>query len=175
MKKRTPPPLVLDVRPLLQKGGSPCKPIDDAVASLKPGQAFVLRVPFEPYPLYTKLGDAGFSHKSRQMEDSTFQIEFRKTRSSTRAPKSCGCAHAEEAVGEEIRIDARGLQPPEPLMRAMEALSMLPRGKTLVLQTKFKPIPLFGLLENREMAYDCTELPDRTFETKIWHPKDSPS
>lgn len=72
-------PLVLDTRPVFQRGESPCGAIDDAVAQLAPGQTLVLLVPFEPVPLYTKLGAQGFSHKPTQNEDGTWRIEFRKS------------------------------------------------------------------------------------------------
>ena len=48
-------PLVLDVRPIFARDGSPCSTIDEAVASLSPGQVFVLVAPFEPAPLFAKL------------------------------------------------------------------------------------------------------------------------
>jgi hypothetical protein len=53
-------PLVLDVRPIFAQVGSRCTTIDDAVASLTPGQAFVLLVPFEPALLFGKLEAEGF-------------------------------------------------------------------------------------------------------------------
>ena len=72
-------PLVLDTRPIFERGETPCHAIDEAVAKLMPGQAFVVLVPFEPVPLYAKLGREGFTHSSAQLEDGTWQIEFRKT------------------------------------------------------------------------------------------------
>jgi uncharacterized protein (DUF2249 family) len=71
-------PLVIDVRPVLQMGATHCRTIDDAVMSLKPGQPLVLLVPFEPVPFYSKLGREGFSHRSRQLDDGTWRVEFRK-------------------------------------------------------------------------------------------------
>ena len=69
-------PLVLDVRPIFAQGGSPCINIDDAVASLLPGQSFVLLVPFEPAPLFGKLGAKGLTGKSELQPDGTYRIEF---------------------------------------------------------------------------------------------------
>jgi uncharacterized protein (DUF2249 family) len=69
-------PLVLDVRPIFAQGGSPCGTIDDAVARLGPGQALVLLVPFEPAPLFGKLGARGFTHKSEVQADGSYRIEF---------------------------------------------------------------------------------------------------
>jgi uncharacterized protein (DUF2249 family) len=71
-------PLVLDTRPIFARGDTPCQAIDDAVASLIPGQPLVITVPFEPVPLYTKLGNQGFSHQTKALNDGSWQVEFRK-------------------------------------------------------------------------------------------------
>jgi hypothetical protein len=71
-------PLVLDTRPIFAKGETPCGAIDQAVANLIPGQPLVLLVPFEPVPLYVKLGKEGFSHGPAQFDDGVWRIEFRK-------------------------------------------------------------------------------------------------
>ena len=44
-------PLILDTRPVFARGDTPCQAIDDATASLIPGQPLVFIVPFERYPL----------------------------------------------------------------------------------------------------------------------------
>jgi uncharacterized protein (DUF2249 family) len=71
-------PLLLDTRPIFARGEKPCKAIDDAVASLLPGQRLVLLVSFEPVPLYAKLGNQGFSHHADELTDGTWRVEFRK-------------------------------------------------------------------------------------------------
>ena len=72
-------PLQLDTRPIFARGDTPCQAIDDAAASLTPGQPLVLIVPFEPIPLYAKLGKEGFTHQAKQLADSSWHVEFRKT------------------------------------------------------------------------------------------------
>jgi len=87
-------PLVLDTRPIFAAGQTPCAAIDEAVASLIPGQPFVLLVPFEPAPLYSKLGNEGFSHHAQQLEDGAWRIEFKRSATGSPAPPSpCGCSH----------------------------------------------------------------------------------
>jgi ribose transport system permease protein len=49
-----------------------------AVNQLRPGQPLVLLVPFEPVPLYTKLGNAGFSPTTSRTEDGAWRVEFRR-------------------------------------------------------------------------------------------------
>ena len=88
-------PLVLDVRPLLAAGESPCGAIDTAVAQLIPGQLFVLLAPFEPRPLYAKLGQQGFTHQTKPLEDGSWRVEFRRNGpapvSGPTAEAGCGC------------------------------------------------------------------------------------
>jgi uncharacterized protein (DUF2249 family) len=87
-------PLVLDVRPIFAQGGSPCTTIDDAVASLRPGQTFVLLVPFEPAPLFGKLGAKGLRGKSELQADGSYRIEFtpgEPVPSGAAAVGGCGC------------------------------------------------------------------------------------
>jgi len=71
-------PVVVDTRPIFGRGETPCGAIDEAIESLIPGQPLVLLVPFEPAPLYHKLGAQGFSHKAAKEDDGTWRIEFRK-------------------------------------------------------------------------------------------------
>jgi len=88
-------PLVLDVRPVFAQGGSPCTTIDDAIASLAPGQSFVLLVPFEPAPLFAKLGAKGFRHTSQLQPDGSCRIEFTPggpVLAGVTADVGCGCA-----------------------------------------------------------------------------------
>ena len=48
-------------------------------------------------------------------------------------------------------LDARGLPPPEPMERALDALAALPPDDRLVLRLPRQPFPLFDLL--RRMGY----------------------
>lgn len=85
-------PHLLDVRPILAAGGTPCGAIEGAVAKLIPGQSLVVLVPFEPVPLYTKLGMCGFSHDARQLEDGTWRVEFKPgTEADADKFEACGC------------------------------------------------------------------------------------
>lgn len=168
-------PLVLDVRPVFASGGSPCSMIDEAVGRLKPGQAFVLLVPFEPRPLYAKLGREGFTHRAEEAGDGSWRIEFQRSGSvaATSAHSSCGCEGkaAGTTVGSvgDISIDVRGLEPPEPLVKALEKVGQLQKGRKLVMRSDRKPLHLFTELENRGFTYDCNEQPDHSFITEIRH------
>ena len=83
-------PLVLDTRPIFDRGETPCEAIDESVNQLKPGQDFIMLVPFEPVPLYAKLSQLGFSHQSKQTEDGAWRIEFKKTGEASGEYVPCG-------------------------------------------------------------------------------------
>lgn len=83
-------PLLLDVRPLFAAGETPCAAIESAMGQTQVGQTLVLLVPFEPVPLYAKFGRAGFRHQSRQEEDGTWRIEFRREAAGAGAV-ACAC------------------------------------------------------------------------------------
>lgn len=68
--------VVLDVRPIFERGETPCTAIDEAAAQVGPGQKLILLAPFEPVPLYAKLGRQGFRAAPRAEADGSWRIEF---------------------------------------------------------------------------------------------------
>ena len=65
-------------------------------------------------------------------------------------------------------IDARGLQPPEPFERVMEALTELALGDKVKLIINQEPRPLFRFLERNRYAYEMENFDDGRFEILIW-------
>lgn len=87
----------LDVRPILAAGGSPCGPIEQAISKLIPGQSLVILVPFEPIPLYTKLGMCGFGHEAEQLPDGTWRVVFKpNSQADPEKFQPCGCGGHED-------------------------------------------------------------------------------
>ncbi|QKS30486.1 MAG: hypothetical protein FAZ92_03620 [Accumulibacter sp.] len=69
----------------------------------------------------------------------------------------------------DIVIDARGLEPPEPMVRTMEALDHLePAGKLLVLLPR-EPFPLYRALEINGFSWQTEHQPDGTVTVLIEH------
>jgi len=66
-------------------------------------------------------------------------------------------------------IDARGWEPPEPIVRVLETLDQLPRGNKIVMLLHCEPRPLFRVLERNQFAYRCELKPEGHFEVTIWH------
>lgn len=65
-------------------------------------------------------------------------------------------------------VDARGLEPPEPMVRVLEALDGLPSGETLRMLIHIEPRPLFRVLERNNYGYRCELTPEGHFAVTIW-------
>ncbi len=73
----TQPSLVtLDVRDILKAGGEPFSDIMRTVASLAPDQGLRLLAIFKPVPLFSVLGQRGFSHTEREIGGGDWEVIF---------------------------------------------------------------------------------------------------
>lgn len=59
-----------------------------------------------------------------------------------------------------IRIDARGLEPPEPFERVMQALCDLAPGDEVLLVLDREPHPLYRVLERNDYVWKTTHHDD---------------
>ena len=141
-------PFTLDVREELRRGGEPLPRILEAVGALAPGQALRLLVPFEPLPLYGLLGRKGFDHQAVRHGEADWEVLF-----SPQGQAAAG-APASPAVAEDWPrpsrfLDNRGLQPPEPMMRILDALEHLAPGEVLEVLNERDPVFLYPELQAR--------------------------
>jgi TusA-related sulfurtransferase len=73
-----------------------------------------------------------------------------------------------DVMAETIELDVRGLEPPEPLVRVMEALETLPAGERLLLKIDCRPLPLYRILERNGYAYEERPGDDSLFAIMIY-------
>lgn len=66
-------------------------------------------------------------------------------------------------------LDLRGLEPPEPLEKVLDALEHLAADEHLCLLIEREPRPLYRILTNNGYAYRTCALPGFLYEVKIWH------
>ena len=66
-----------------------------------------------------------------------------------------------------IRIDARGLEPPEPFERVMEAMTELEPGGEILLILNREPVPLYRVLERNGYSWNATWFDDGRVEILI--------
>jgi uncharacterized protein (DUF2249 family) len=67
-------------------------------------------------------------------------------------------------------VDARGLEPPEPFERAMEAIADLPAGGQFILLIDRMPHPLLRMLERDGYRHEVGFRDDGTVEILISRP-----
>jgi len=67
----------------------------------------------------------------------------------------------------DVFVDARGLEPPEPLVRILEAVSNLPKEAQLHARTDRRPMHLHSQLEQRGFTGESEEQNDGSFVTHI--------
>ncbi|MEB2314253.1 MAG: DUF2249 domain-containing protein [Sorangiineae bacterium] len=150
--------LECDVREDLRNGQEPFQRIMGAVRDLAPGQVLRLWATFEPVPLYAVLAKRGLGHFTEQLDQETWRVWFFPSEdargTAAGAPPAGSPAEGEDDM---VVIDVRGLEPPEPMMRTLEALEQLPRGKTLIQLNVRVPQFLIPKLEERGFTYEVRE------------------
>jgi uncharacterized protein (DUF2249 family) len=166
--------VVLDVREDIRGGGAPCARIMDSAGQLDPGDTLQVIAPFEPTPLYAVLGREGFVHESREIGGGDWEVRFTKTGGTVaKAAPVAGQSDVEPAASTDragtatVELDLRGLEPPQPMVRILEALEVLPGGTALRVFTDRRPVHLYDLLEARGFAGQSEETPQGGCATTI--------
>jgi uncharacterized protein (DUF2249 family) len=168
-----PDPITLDVREDIRLGREPFLKIIAAADELGPGQSLRLLAPFEPVPLYRVLGQQGFTHAGSAKTDGTWEILFTKP-AARGAPLESNPAVAAAAGVESTcagtavtEVDARGLEPPQPMVRILEAVASLSSGVDLRARTDRRPMHLYAELEARGFSAETSEHPEGGFVTYV--------
>ena len=165
------PPFTLDVCEDLKAGREPLSRILRAVSGLHGGQGLRLVAPFKPVPLFFVLGRMGFSHQETMIEPGRWEILFEPSAdpAATTAEKhgSPQVDIAPTAASTHVEVDARGLEPPQPMIAILEALAALPDWAELHAYTDRRPVHLYPQLEARGFTGSTEELPDASHLTRI--------
>jgi uncharacterized protein (DUF2249 family) len=143
-----------DVREELRAGIEPFQRILEAARALPAGSALRVRAIFEPAPLYAVLARQGLAHATERLADDDWRVWFYRDDAATVRKAPVATAHDDADV---IVVDVRGLEPPEPMVRTLEALAAMPRGKTLVQINVRVPQFLLPKLKERGFVYDIRE------------------
>lgn len=180
-------PVVVDVREDLRQGRHPLGRIMEAAKALALGQDLLLRTTFEPVPLYKVLSLRGFEHEVRQMPGGDWEVRFirRGRRGAIRGsttppavpppttrmqpPPGNGVAPAEPQT-HWTRLDNRGLEPPEPMIRTFAALGALPADEVLEIHNDRRPMFLYPHLDERGFRYQTVDEEDGSAFVRIWKP-----
>lgn len=163
----------LDVRPALRRGEEPFKQIMTAKNELPEGGVLRLRAIFEPVPLYAVMSKQGYEHWTEEFADDDWRVWFYPKASKGVAKGAAPEGEAEDRAGEGtpedgaaevaeefaddpnvVILDVRGLEPPEPMVRTLEALEELPPDGTLIQLNVRVPQFLLPQLEARGFTYE---------------------
>ena len=171
---QTPNIVTLDFRSDFRAGLSPCQKIKGALSRVTPEESLRLLVPFEPVPLFELAAAQGLTHSANCSPEGDWEILFTTASvpnppTATAAARStacgCGCASAEPA--EVLDVDARGLEPPQPMVKILEAIATLPSNTALSAHTDRRPLHLYPMLEARGYTGESKEQSDGSFVTYI--------
>lgn len=140
------------------------------------GQHFILVNDHDPVPLYYQFAahfPGAFTWEYLLRGPEEFQVKITRVTATPNFapgaggapfPQSCG-NHA--PASDVTEVDARGLEPPEPLLRILNALESLPAGAKLRAITDRKPCHLFGEAEHRGFRHQSDEQPDGSWITLL--------
>jgi len=164
--------VTLDVREDIRGGREPFSKIMGAVAGLEDGQDLLLIAPFEPLPLFGVLAKKGFQHASREVTQGHWEVllshavnsESKTQNKSEANPRSTPLFSGPAPI---VDVDARGLEPPQPMIKILEALAALPDGAQVRAHTDRRPIHLYSNLEERGFVGESQEQGDGSFITHI--------
>jgi uncharacterized protein (DUF2249 family) len=163
----------LDVRPDFRTGQHPFHKIQDALSRTAEGETLRLIAPFEPVPLYRVATSQGFGHQSNQTSGGDWEVMFTRNSapavkaSEQIAPAHSTCGGNVTSSAEIIEVDARDLEPPQPMIRILEALARLKEGASLRAHTDRRPIHLYSHLDERGYIAQSEEQSDGSFITHI--------
>jgi uncharacterized protein (DUF2249 family) len=164
---------ILDVREDIRSGREPFSKIMAAAARLRPDKNLLLLAPFEPKPLFAVLAKQGFSHSAREIGNGDWEVIFSRNGKIERlAENGNGSVPAKNSAARVpdsrlIEVDARRLEPPQPMVKILETLNDLPDGATICARTDRRPMHLYAQLESRGFTGRTEEQNDGSFITHI--------
>jgi uncharacterized protein (DUF2249 family) len=143
----------LDVREDIRRGAEPFARIMAAVKALGGDQVLVLRVPFEPIPLYDVLGKRGFGHWTERRAADDWSVWFYRTAT----PRAQPIAAPAPAARLRTVVDVRGLEPPQPMVRVLAEVDRLGPGAELEVLHERRPMFLYPQLDERGFTHETDE------------------
>jgi uncharacterized protein (DUF2249 family) len=182
----------LDVREDLKNKLEPFQKIMKAVHSLEEGDTLILHAPFKPKPLITLLKAKGYTCQTEQKETAHWVTRFtknkkqghffsffkKKNKETIELGNEDDSASKDEVLSASVeqdlvkegsiyRLDNRGLQPPQPMMRTLHQLAKMDSGETLIIINERIPVFLFEELEQLGYGYSYEEVEVKHVEITI--------
>jgi len=164
-----PDPTHFDVRDI------PCKvkhaQIFQRWIELPVGAHFVLINDHDPVPLYYQFAaqfPGAFTWEYLLRGPDECRVKISRISESPKVATTSPISNATCATGNKTGdIDARGLEPPEPLMRILKAVESLGPGASLRVMTDRRPLHLFPELDARGISYTAVDNSDGSCLTTL--------
>lgn len=147
---------------------------------LEPGEFFVLVNDHDPVPLYYQFAGQfpdAFTWEYLLAGPDEFHVKITRLKATPAParrpdlppwpPLGNQAAAAPTPAGLAAEVDARGLEPPEPMLRILAALESLPAGATLRARTDRRPLHLLPELDTRGVQHESAEQPDGSWITTL--------
>lgn len=162
-------PITLDVRTEIRAGVEPLSKILKTVGGLRDLECLRLIAPFKPVPLFALLAKKGFGHREQPLGNGDWEVIFSRSACLDSSAKSfpTDAPSGGPSLDEPVVVDARGLEPPQPLVTILEALTQLPAGARMRALTDRRPMHLYAQLTDRGFVGESEEQPDGSFITHI--------
>ena len=87
----------------------------------------------------------------------------------SKAPTVCDRMNALD----DLIVDARGLDPPEPMERILDALTILRKGQRVRFRIHREPFPLYRILQQNGYEWETTFDAEQGYEVLITEPEES--
>jgi uncharacterized protein (DUF2249 family) len=168
----------LDVRADVRAGRQPFARIMAAVEGLPPDGVLNVQAPFEPVPLYRVLGRRGFTHWTERLAADDWSVWFFRAAEAAEATPDAaipsmaagpGTVESHPAPpGETVHVDVRGLEPPLPMVRVLEAVEALAPGQRLEVWHDRRPVFLYPQLEARGCRHATDEPEPGLVRILVW-------
>lgn len=168
------PITTVDVREDLKKGQEPFSKIMAAVAGLGDAGVLCLRATFEPVPLFAVMQKRGYAHIAEELGAEDWRVWFYPGAEPAARGRAAASASATDdapvvaANASEVVLDVRGLEPPEPMQRTLEALTDLPDDAVLIQVNVRIPHFLLPMLKERGYDYEMHEPEEGKVVVRIW-------
>jgi uncharacterized protein (DUF2249 family) len=165
--------ITVDVRDDIRSGREPFSRIMNVAAAMQANESLLVIAPFEPVPLFRVMEKQGFVHNGQATGSGDWEILFTRQPGATSAEAALASSPVRQSNGiapapaQIVEVDARGLDPPQPMVKILEALVALPAGAELRARTERRPMHLYPHLEERGFTAATEEQSDGSFLTHI--------
>lgn len=137
---------------------------------LEAGEYFVLINDHDPVPLYYQFAaqfPGAFDWEYLLAGPDEFQVKITRLTASPERPAVEPPSRPAAPASEVIDVDARGLEPPEPMMRILTAVEALRPGQSLCARTDRNPVHLGPELDARGVRHESREASDGGWITTL--------